>query len=215
VTSNLPRGIRNHNPGNLRKTKDPWQGLSATQSDPEFFQFSEAKWGIRALARLLIAYQDKLGLDTVEKILSRYAPPVENNTSSYIGHVAKKLGVESDEKLDVHEYRVLRPLVEAIILHENGIQPYTDAQLDAGLVLAGVEPPAKALSDTRTIKGSQIAAGATVAGVVAQTVRDIEPAIPLAQRFIELAPWAAAAIALVGIGWVVYARLDDRRRGLR
>lgn len=210
-----PRGIRNNNPGNIRRSKDPWQGLSEKQGDEDFFTFSEAKWGIRALARLLIAYQDRLGLNTVDAIISRYAPPIENHTSAYIAAVAAKLGKAPNERIDVHDHATLKVLVTAIIQHENGMQPYTDAQIDAGLVLAGVEPRTKPLSESRTIKGSQVAAGATVAGVVAQTVRDIEPAIPLAQRVIELAPWAAAAIALAGIGWVVWARFDDRRRGLR
>lgn len=215
MSQRQPRGIRNHNPGNIRKSKDPWQGLAEVQRDEEFFTFSEPKWGIRALARLLIAYQDRLGLNTVDAIISRYAPPVENHTSAYVGAVAARLGKGPKEPLNVHDYGTLKVLVIAIIQHENGMQPYTDAQIDAGLVLAGVTPPEVPITATRTIRGSQVAAGATVAGVVAQTVRDIEPAIPLAQRFIELAPWAAAVVALAGIGWVVWARIDDRRKGLR
>jgi len=215
MSQRQPRGIRNHNPGNIRRSKDKWQGLADAQLDEEFFTFSEPKWGIRAVARLLIAYQDRLGLNTVNAIISRYAPPVENHTSAYVAHVAAKLGVGPDEPIDLHQHATLRVLVVSIIQHENGMQPYTDAQIDAGLVLAGVTPPEVPITATRTIRDSQVAAGATVAGVVAQTVRDIEPAIPLAQRFIELAPWAAAAIALAGIGWVVWARVDDRRKGLR
>ena len=30
------RGIRNHNPGNLRRSADPWQGLAPEQTDKEF-----------------------------------------------------------------------------------------------------------------------------------------------------------------------------------
>lgn len=41
----------------------------------------------------------------------------------------------------MHDYAVLRPLVPAIIKHENGQQPYTNAEMDAGLVLASVETP--------------------------------------------------------------------------
>ena len=41
----LPRGIRNHNPGNLRRSADPWQGLATTQTDEEFFQFAHAQGG--------------------------------------------------------------------------------------------------------------------------------------------------------------------------
>ena len=213
--TSTPRGIRNNNPGNIRRSADPWQGLAKDQNDDAFFQFSEAKWGIRALARVLISYQDKHGLRTVRAIISRWAPPVENKTSSYIDHVARRLGVGADDPLDVHDYRVLRGLVEAIVAHENGLQPYTDAQIDAGLVLAGVEPPTKPLIETRTVKGAQVAAGATALGVVAEAVDKIQPAIPLLQRVVEIAPWVLAVLAMAGIGYVVWARYDDRRKGLR
>ena len=213
--TSVPRGIRNHNPGNIRRSADPWQGLAKDQNDDAFFQFVEPKWGIRALARVLISYQDRHGLRTVRAIISRWAPPVENKTSSYIDHVARRLNVGADDPLDVHDYRVLRGLVEAITVHENGEQPYTDAQLDAGLVLAGVAPPEKPLTETRTIKGAQIAAGATALGAAAEAIQQLQPAIPLLQRVAEVAPWLLAVLALGGIGWIVWARYDDRRRGLR
>lgn len=213
--TSIPRGIRNHNPGNIRRSSDPWQGLAKDQNDEAFFTFSEPKWGIRALARVLISYQDKHNLRTVRALISRWAPPVENKTSAYIEHVAFKLGVDADEPLDVHDYRVLRPLVEAIIMHENGQQPYSGAQLDSGLVLAGVAPPEKPITQTRTMKGAQVAASATVLGVVAEAVDKVQPAIPLLQRVAEIAPWVLAVCALAGIGYVVWARYDDRRRGLR
>lgn len=52
-----PRGIRNNNPGNIKKTSDKWEGLNADQSkDDTFCQFSDAKYGIRAMAKLLYKY---------------------------------------------------------------------------------------------------------------------------------------------------------------
>ena len=48
IGKNAPRGIRNNNFGNLRITKDKWQGLREEQTDPEFFQFKSPKWGYRA-----------------------------------------------------------------------------------------------------------------------------------------------------------------------
>ncbi len=47
----LPRGLRNCNPGNIRISKDKWQGLREKQEDKSFFQFTEMKWGYRALIR--------------------------------------------------------------------------------------------------------------------------------------------------------------------
>lgn len=44
-----PRGLRNNNPGNIRTTKDRWQGLRPQQTDPAFFQFTEMRYGYRAL----------------------------------------------------------------------------------------------------------------------------------------------------------------------
>lgn len=211
----LPRGIRNHNPGNLRRSADPWQGLAATQTDAEFFQFASAKWGIRALARTLIAYQDKVGLRNIKQMIGRWAPPIENDTGAYVRVVAAAVGVGPEERIDVHDYALLRPLVLAIIKHENGQQPYTDAEVDAGLVLAGVEPPQRPLSKTRTVQGGQVAASATVLGLTAEAVRQVEPAIPLLQSLLEVAPWVVGAAALAGIAYMIWARIDDRRRGLR
>lgn len=210
------RGIRNHNPGNIERRGDPWQGMAEDQSaDPRFIVFREAKWGIRALARVLITYQDRHGLDTVEGIINRWAPPGENKTGAYVAAVARRMGVGRTEKLDLQDYRTLRPLVEAIIHHENGVQPYSGAQIDAGLVLAGIEPPTKPITKTRTVQASQVAAGATGLGLAAEVVREAEPAIPLLRIVADAAPWVLGVVILAAIGWIVWARFDDRQKGLR
>ena len=48
---------------------------------------------------------------------------------------------------------------------ENGRQPYTDAQIDAALVRAGVMPSQRSLQQTRTVKGGQVAAAGTMGGI--------------------------------------------------
>ena len=211
----LPRGIRNNNPGNLRKSNDPWQGLAPEQTDPDFLQFVAPKWGIRALARTLIAYQDRIGLRSVKSIIYRWAPPTENNTSAYIQSVAKNLGVQPDEPINVHDYKILQPLTLAIITTENGQQPYTHTEIDAGLVLAGVEPPVKPLSQTKTVQGSRVVVGATLAGMSLEAIKDVEPAFPLIQTAMHYAPWFLGLITLASIGYVVWACIDDRNKGLR
>ncbi|AZE35247.1 Phage capsid and scaffold [Pseudomonas chlororaphis subsp. aureofaciens] len=144
-----PRGIRNFNPGNIRHVKGTrWQGMSANQNDTAFVQFIGPQWGIRALARTLITYQDKHGLRTVRAIIGRWAPPNENNTESYIRQVAGRLGVSPEERIDVYDYRTMRALAEAIIRHENGAGPlpegnwYGEALITEGLHLAGIVPDA-------------------------------------------------------------------------
>jgi len=146
--SDDPRGIRNNNPGNIR-IGDNWQGLASDtekapfQSDETAFcVFKAPRWGIRAMCRVLIRYQDQHGLDTVAKMIQRWAPPDDNNnTNAYIGHVAQRMNLSPNQAFDFAEYAFARPMVEAMIQHENGMQPYKDSTLDLGLHLAGIEAP--------------------------------------------------------------------------
>jgi hypothetical protein len=136
----LPRGIRNNNPGNVdyHPSDDPWEGLDNPPTDGRFCRFTEPKFGIRVMCKLLLAYQDFHGCRTVQDIINRWAPPAENDTGEYVAHVASLVGVAADAPIDVHKAAVLRPLVQAIIVHENGQQPYDAATIDAGLAAAGV-----------------------------------------------------------------------------
>lgn len=67
----IPRGIRNNNFGNIRITKDKWQGLREKQEDKSFFQFKEPKWGYRALIRTLQNYHKRHGCKTIADFIKR------------------------------------------------------------------------------------------------------------------------------------------------
>lgn len=219
MTTKIPRGIRNNNPGNLRRTSDPWQGLIPRQTDREFFTFKSEVYGIRALARTLIAYQDNHRLRTIRQIISRWAPASENNTGAYIDAVAKSTGLDADRPLDMHRFEQLEAVVKAIIRHENGQQPYTDAQITKALVLAGVEPEPQNLQKTRTVKGGQTATAATaglgMVEVVQQTIDPARDALAGIVPYLDTAKWLLLVVTLIGIGVMLWARIDDRRKGLR
>lgn len=217
--THIPRGIRNNNPGNIRRNGDPWQGLADRQGDIEFFTFKTPVYGIRALARLLINYQDKHGLRTIEQIINRWAPTNENDTAAYVRAAARRTGFEADEKLDMHSYGDLEPLVKAIIHHENGQQPYTDAEITKALVLAGVEPKPAPLHKTRTVQAGQAATIGTVGvGAIEAVQETLQPATSALMNvapYLETAKWILLAVTLIGIAAMVWARIDDRRKGLR
>ena len=118
--SGVPRGIANCNCGNIRRTNDKWLGLREVQTDPEFFQFTEQKYGYRALMKLLLNYHTKYGCATVSDYINRWAPSSENNTSSYIKTVCKKLGVDKDEEIDIENKETLCDFAAAISYVENG-----------------------------------------------------------------------------------------------
>lgn len=136
----MPRGIRNNNPGNIR-LGDAWQGLCSIQQDKSFCQFDDIEHGVRALALVLTKYQKPVAqkgyaLNTVYKIIMRWAPPEENDTVAYIAAVAAQMGVSSTDVIDLSNDTNMLNMVKAIIRHENGIQPYADAELIAGIRLA-------------------------------------------------------------------------------
>lgn len=123
--SNKSRGIRNNNPGNIR-WGDEWQGLvpQAQRTDKSFCQFISPEYGIRAMIIILRNYQSKYGLKTITGIVKRWAPPNENDTQAYIRSVAQATGTDADKPIDLTDSRKLFPLLQAIIKHENGSQPY-------------------------------------------------------------------------------------------
>jgi len=128
------RGIRNNNPGNIRRGSSQWQGMSAEQTDKEYIQFDNPVYGIRALAKLLKNYQSRYGLKTIREIINRWAPPSENDTGAYVANVSRIVGVNPDAEINVNDY--ITPMVTAIIKHENGEQPYSSEIISQGIGLA-------------------------------------------------------------------------------
>lgn len=141
--SKLTRGERNNNPGNIVRNSIVWQGMDPDQSgDRRFVVFQTPEYGIRALGTVLRNYSKHAGtpgignekIDTVQEIISRWAPTFENNTAAYVQSVANKLGVTPTEPINVYDPRTLRALVDAIIQHENGRNIYAGSGVvDAGL----------------------------------------------------------------------------------
>jgi len=131
----LRRGERINNPANIEKSANKWQGLSADQSaDNRFATFVSAEYGIRALVKILHTYYYTYRLNTIQKMLNRYAPPVENNTNAYILAVAKSVGI-SPSALFVFTPANVFKLAKAIIHHEQGRVIYSDMVIQQGVNL--------------------------------------------------------------------------------
>lgn len=116
-----PRGIRNNNPGNIRRSKDKWHGLRDEQTDPEFFQFVSPAYGYRALIRTLQNYRRLRGCVTLKDFITRWAPPVENDTAAYLRAVCQDMQVPDSWVPDVDDRGTMCGLAAAISRHENGV----------------------------------------------------------------------------------------------
>ena len=123
------RGIRNNNPLNIRRSTNRWDGARAEQTDPSFVQFETPAYGYRAAWKVLQSYYTRFCHQsqpfTVRSIISRWAPPNENDTESYIRSVLTLSGIGGRENLlppnNVLGYNRLSRLLAAMTCVECGI----------------------------------------------------------------------------------------------
>jgi hypothetical protein len=108
VTNPAPgSGVGVNNPGNLKP-------------GGKFAQYPDMQTGLAALDNNLQSY-GKSGINTVEGVINKWAPPSDNNdTKSYIQDVQTRLGLKPGQKIDLSNPLQRQALSTAIALHENG-----------------------------------------------------------------------------------------------
>jgi hypothetical protein len=115
-----PRGLRNNNPGNIRQNSIRYSGEIQPSKDAAFKQFQSMAYGYRAMFVVLHTYARKYGIDTIERMISRYAPANENHTQAYIDAVSAESGVSPTSHLTSTNADVMIPIVAAMSRVENG-----------------------------------------------------------------------------------------------
>lgn len=225
------RGFLNNNPGNMdRMAGDKWQGEIRDPHDTRltdfqrneliagrFSVFVSAEYGVRAMVKNLWAYNDAYHLCTVRGLISKWAPPLENNTEAYISAACRTLGVQDDQCVDLRSYAVMRALVVGIISVECAGMPYAGKEIEDGLRMAGIVKPAT-LAQSSTMKGAATAATATAAQPMLAAVQDpvqsmIDTLSPLSDTS-EYVQWAivGAKVLLAAVAlWGVWMMVRERR----
>ncbi len=128
-------GYRINNPLHIRySTANNWKGQQGEQSG--FCVFDTPENGLRAAMVNLKTYRKK-GVITIGDIISRWAPPTENNTQSYIDFVCKKLGASASYEVEQTKSEYIA-LLQAMCIVEIGCQPYTDSQWSVAANLANL-----------------------------------------------------------------------------
>ena len=148
----------------------------------------------------------------IRGLINRWAPPGENNTEAYVAAVASAAGVGPDDEIDVDTAAVMTALVKGIIMHENGEQPYTDAQINEGIRLAGVSDAKPAPLVTQHTFQTQVAGGVAVAGAAVGQVSQYAPTVkgwadqlgtyagaPIVQHVVTVLLTVAGGLAILGI----------------
>lgn len=114
------RGMRNNNLLNIRINSDVFQGEIRPSQDKEFKQFETAAYGYRAAFKVLRTYINNYKLDTIRKIISRFAPSNENHTENYIKVVSERSGIPENDTVYADNREMMIRIVAAMSYVENG-----------------------------------------------------------------------------------------------
>lgn len=125
------RGLRNNNPLNIRLSATRWKGEVRPSQDKAFCQFETMAYGYRAGLKLLRNYAERYGCRTVRTMISRWAPPSENDTRSYISTVCHLARLDADRRLNTDDRRTMCRMAAAMSQVENGV-PAVMADVEAG-----------------------------------------------------------------------------------
>ena len=141
-------GLRNNNPLNIRYVPGTrWQGslpqegrlesleeqvnaapapqrgasshLRRRKEGVSFVRFSSMEFGLRAAYKILDTYRRKYHANCIRDIITRWAPPSENDTEQYIRNVCKWTGYGGNERLTEAQWPAL---VRAMARQECGVE---------------------------------------------------------------------------------------------
>lgn len=129
---NLPRGLRNNNPGNIESSINAPGQIKG--GDPRFAQFQTPQQGLNALSGLLT---NKYDGQSLTQIINKYAPPHENDTKAYINTLAKSTGLDPNKPVDMSNPNVKASIMQGIIKIENGHNPYSTQQIQQAVQQSG------------------------------------------------------------------------------
>lgn len=168
LSGDLPRGIRNNNPGNVEHNPDNnWIGLADPVSDGRYCRFTHPQYAIRAMLWTMLTYQTKYRFKTITQIIERYAPRQDKNaTTAYIAHVSKRAGIKPNQAISLREFETAVAVVTAMIEFENGMQPYPSELIEnsIGLVITKNDEGSVGAVKPAIKSTEQIAVGSAAVG---------------------------------------------------
>ena len=128
-SKNVPAPIRNNNPG-------------ALMPGGKLAQYKTPEEGLAAIDKNLAIYGKK-GVSTLSDVISKWAPPSENDTNSYIAHVAKVTGLDPNQKIDLSNPLIRHQISAGIVQQENGTKAIYQSSGKTQIAPAMVAEPAK------------------------------------------------------------------------
>lgn len=120
--ANMPIGLRNNNPLNIRISSNPWKGKLTNRppgTHPAFEAFQDVYYGIRAaIVNLRTHY--KRGNTTLLQLINIWAPPADkNDTPAYVKFVSERTGIPPAAAFSWEKENVVK-IITAMSAMENG-----------------------------------------------------------------------------------------------
>jgi hypothetical protein len=126
VITPKPAGLRRNNLTNIRKTHINWDGEVEYNPEEDYEQFESPEHSIRATRKILNNYVNN-GYNTIDKIINRWAPSVENPTKNYVNFISNKMKISPNEVLNLKDENTLFNLTNNMVYFENG--EYVDPKI--------------------------------------------------------------------------------------
>jgi len=139
---------RNRNPGNIN-----FAGQKGATKNGRFAKFETVEAGVAQMYKQLAKYERE-GLNTIEKIISRWAPESENGseTEAYIREVSKRMGIDRNAQISMANPSQAASLISAMAKQESG-WTLTDRQLWGGVGQAHPMTQSGAMSGINMAQG--------------------------------------------------------------
>lgn len=169
--SNAPRNQRNNNPGNIEYGSFAIS-QGATGSDGRFAIFPTMEAGYAAQQALLQSYGKK-GINTIEGIVSRWAPSHENNTGAYTGYLSKRMGVGKGQELNMSDPATLVAISKGLSRYEGMPESALGAADRTRLGMSAANVVSQTNNTTINVQGQGAeATGRAVASAQSRVVAD-------------------------------------------
>ena len=129
-----PLTVRLNNPGAIEKPSSfTWQGQADVQQHSRFCTFESPEMGARAMLKVLATYRRRYNRRTVESVIKRWAPAVENYTEGYIKRVCRDAVIDRTTQISIPHY----PRVAwAMAIVEAGYEAFPLEVFEEGMKLA-------------------------------------------------------------------------------
>lgn len=114
-----PRGVRNNNPLNIKRSSQVFLGETTNIYETTFKTFKSVVWGFRAAICIIRTYIMLKDCKTPYAIIHRWCP--DETADRYTVFVCRKVGIDPNQEINFAQRTIIVALVSAMAIFETGV----------------------------------------------------------------------------------------------